>query len=280
MCALISTWTRLQRGSVWLFCTLCVLMDAARPFCRCCFFPSIISQYIIDNDDVLECNRAEPRPRRMQREDWVGGIFLRMETGVISSWSEPPHRGLWEGRCQGAPHSEQAASAGVHFLQRESVSGAAEHSATHTHTYLFQMLCLKLARHFAANYFPSEAPGTCMKLHTRCDGVPVTEALQLQILSLMNVKQPLREHLQLYTFKAWWIYQKVNEAERRCGGSLFSSCLNMRRFSSERRKKPQGRGADSTMGPEIPSSSGWSGGWRQRSVLFNLILFLNIQNSN
>lgn len=32
----------------------------------------------------------------------------------------------------------------------------------------------------------------------------------------MNVKQALKKHLLLYTFKAWWIYQKVNEAEH-CG---------------------------------------------------------------
>jgi len=42
------------------------------------------------------------------------------------------------------------------------------------------------------------------------------ETMQLQIPSLMNVKQPLSELLPLYTLEAWWIYQKVNEAER-CG---------------------------------------------------------------
>lgn len=77
------------------------------------------------------------------------------------------------------------------------------------------------SRYFKTNYLASEAPETRRsrdgtQLHRSSDGVCATEPMQLHIRSLMNVKQALGEHLQLYAFKAWWIYQKVNEAER-CG---------------------------------------------------------------
>lgn len=77
------------------------------------------------------------------------------------------------------------------------------------------------SRYFKTNYLASEAPETRRsrdgtQLHRSSDGMCATEPMQLHIRSLMNVKQALGEHLQLYAFKAWWIYQKVNEAER-CG---------------------------------------------------------------
>lgn len=63
------------------------------------------------------------------------------------------------------------------------------------------------SRYFKTNYLASEAPETRRsrdgtQLHRSSDGVCATEPMQLHIRSLMNVKQALGEHLQLYAFKA------------------------------------------------------------------------------
>lgn len=125
--------------------------------------------------------------------------------------------------------SLETASPAIYFLwDGIGFRGGNAPPTTHIHTHLFKFLCFKLAQWaytslliiFHLKHWEGvEAEHACSFIGAAVGCVRACvcemETMQLQIHSLMNVKQPLSELLQLYTFRAWWIYQMVNEAKRR-----------------------------------------------------------------